>query len=229
MAINKKVFTIVFFNSKMKFIIFGKGEYIMEETRFERGDESNTKGRSSRKIEGLKILRELFAEKPKWDKQSDIMKEMADKGISAVSTATLYRWLIEIGAKPTMTKKGQWVLEKKDSSHDLHLSILESIFQQTRDERPIFFRGVKVAVLQTKPNFNRLTADAIQDAFEDEVICVFCPDDINIVIYYKIGKDENGKTRKKSRLGEEISALVRKIKQQNKKSVKREKPDMDVL
>jgi arginine repressor len=188
-----------------------------------------TKTKKSRKEMGLNILRTLFAERPKWDKQEDIMNAMVERGIDKVASATLYRWLIEIGAKPTMTKKGQWVLEKKDDSRDMRLLELENLFQQTRDDCPVFKRAVKVAVLQTKLNFNRLIADKILDAFEDEVICAFCPNDIDIVIYYKIGKDENGKTREKSRLGEEISALVRKIKRQDKKAVKNEKSDMDVL
>jgi arginine repressor len=194
------------------------GENISLDSKNAPSDITDTNVRKSQKEEGMKILSELFTERPIWDKQDDIKDALVGKGVRSVSSATLYRWLIEIGAKPTLAKKGQWKMEKKDGARDEHLTALEDLLRQTADDPPLFNRAVKVAVLNTKAHYNHLIADAIFDAFKDEVICVFCPDDYNIVIYYKTGKDEKGKIREKSRLGEELSGIVRKIRRQNKKN-----------
>lgn len=154
--------------------------------------EEKTSTRAAHKEKGMALLEEMFTEQSTWDTLNSIRTGLNERGFEPPSSATLFRWLKEIGAKATKTKKGQWILGDDDPAQSM--KELDKLFEATKDDRPLFFRqDIKVAVIQTKLCYNKLIAMKIEEAF-DEVLSTICPNDIDIIIVYKLKRIKNEKT-----------------------------------
>jgi arginine repressor len=144
---------------------------------------------SSSKEEIEKAMRELFNEKPTWKDYSQIKRGLEKKGIRVISQSSISRYLNE-KLKATKSKEtGLWSLDKI-TAYDQKLAELRKLFLDTRDNPPRFTPRVQVATLNVKNVYSNIIAKTIENTFVDEVVCVSCPNDRDIVIYYNITGDD---------------------------------------
>ncbi|GHV56697.1 hypothetical protein FACS1894216_20810 [Synergistales bacterium] len=171
------------------------------------------KRESENKSNGKAMLLELFNEQPIWNTQKDMVEELGRRGIS-VKQATVSRWLSEIGAERDAKIDFRWTMAKIDT-YKRNLKELAKLLNETRGNNCPLFRGnIGVAILKTKQSYNNLIAKKIRETFTDEVLSVFCPNDTDIIIYYRREKDEDGKLQK-SQLVRDLRRLSRKEKSQD--------------
>jgi arginine repressor len=151
------------------------------------------KENASPKKEGLGLLVGLFNDQKLWDKHQTIREALQKKGCE-ISLATVSRWLKALGAKNNDT--GQWFLDQ-DHAHKENLKALRGLFDNTQVQDSDFSTRVRTAVLKTKRHYNLLIAEKIRQTFPKEVLSTFCPNEDDIIIYYrKLKKDDSGKELK---------------------------------
>jgi arginine repressor len=169
-------------------------------------------------------IRELFAEQEEGFKgQPEIVAALKEKGINTPQVM-VSRVLAELKIK--RNENGFWALSEKDGFQQ-ELEILEELFKKTGGS-PRLYSNIETVILRTKPNYNVLFSQQIADTFEDEVISTFCPNETDIVIYYKRRKkdfstveDENSNQTasedlyRKSRMRIEIVKLCKKTREEN--------------
>lgn len=190
-------------------------------------EESNKKQRRRDVAKGMEALRELFREKERWESIKEVEVGMQRHGFMK-SASTFSRWLKDIGARHT----GEgWVLDQKQVYKDC-LSELHNLFEATKFDLPVFYtQGIRIAVLSTQLNYNRLIAQKIYEAF-DEVKSVICPNDYDIVIIYKVKRNKsynqddgnpantNGRKYIESQFIKKISDMIREVKNKTAKKTK---------
>ena len=154
--------------------------------------------RQDRRKEIKTALEELFQGKPEYDTQGQIIADLKAMGIEATQ-ATLSRALRDLGIEHNAL--GKWT--KSESKESLRQ--LEKIFEYCGGSFrfPRLYSNVDVVILRTMPDFNTVLAKQITEAFPNEVLCTICPDNKNIIIYYKLREkevnDEGEKAEKKSK------------------------------
>ena len=84
--------------------------------------------------------------------------------------------------------------------------------------------------MRTKPDFNTVLAKQISETFPNEVLCTICPDNKNVIIYYKLKKkeiddDEGEKSKEKSKTIYKKSRMCTELKRLCKKFRKGKKSD----
>ena len=94
-----------------------------------------------------------------------------------------------------------------ESSQADEIEKLSNLFKRST-ELPRIFR-VEVLVIQTDDYQNTMIAQQIKNAFPERVITTFCPNEFDIIIFYR--------TRKKDK---SFSKEIREIRDQVKKSRK---------
>lgn len=130
-----------------------------------------------------KIL-ELFNEKEVWESQSAIIKRLALDDIHR-SQSTVHRSLLRLGAEQTADG---WNLNHAKVYQE-NLAELKEMMGNMAEKQPLFDVQISTAILRTKPNYNRVIAKKIQETFADDVLSVFCPNEVDVIIYYKCNKD----------------------------------------
>jgi arginine repressor len=179
------------------------------------GKESNVlknENSDSNKGMGMKLLEGMFKTQRTWESQIAI-QEALEKDGCRVSQPTLSRWLKEFGIVRNENK--QYVLNEKRAHEKNLASFREAWSTMTAHSSDIFFNQVRVSILKTYPNYNVLMAEKIQQAFDENVLTIVCPNSTDIIIYTRRVKDEETEEQKPSKLNEEIRKL---LKRQEKKS-----------
>ena len=159
--------------------------------------------------EGIPLLENLFEEKETWDSQDKIILALEDKGYK-VSQTNVSRWLKRLGAK--QNAEGEWVLGEDYAFMMKLRGLKENIVDSGVFSYSLSSARLQTAVITTKRLQNHMIADQMKQIFEDEIICTFCPDEENIIVFYCRGKDDSGKVRKKSRFSLEIQEILRTMK-----------------
>ena len=141
--------------------------------------------------------------------------------------ATLSRALSDLEIERNAA--GKWA--KSDS--DENLRQFEKTFEYCGGtfRFPRLYSKIDVVILRTKPNFNTVLAKQITEAFPKEVLCTICPDNKNVIIYYKLKEreaendegeksEEKGNSKniyKKSKMRVELVRLCKKYRKTKKK------------
>ena len=142
--------------------------------------------RKDRRKEIKTALEELFNLSPEYETQGQIIADLKDMGIEATQ-ATLSRALSDLEIERNTS--GKWA--KSESVENLRQ--LEKTFEYCRGtfRFPRLYSKIDVVILRTKPDFNTVLAKQITEAFPKEVLCTICPDNKNVIIYYKLKEKEN--------------------------------------
>ena len=186
---------------------------------------NSTTKRKDRRKEIKSALEELFARNSEYETQGQIIADLKDMGIEATQ-ATLSRALSDLEIERNTS--GKWV--KSESVENLRQ--LEKTFEYCGGtfRFPRLYRKVDVVVLRTKPDFNTVLAKQISETFPNEVLCTICPDNKNVIIYYKLKKkeiddDEGEKSKEKSKTIYKKSRMCTELKRLCKKFRKGKKSD----
>lgn len=191
--------------------------------QYVQNDVANTRTkRQNRRNEIKTALEELFKRKSEYDTQGQIIADLKAMGIEATQ-ATLSRALRDLGIEHNSS--GKWAKSENKES----LRQLEKTFEYCGGSFrfPRLYSNVDVVILRTMPDFNTVLAKQIAEAFPNEVLCTICPDNKNIIIYYKLREkevnDEGGKAEeksksiyKKSRMRVELVKLCKKFRKSKK-------------
>ena len=180
------------------------------------------KKRKDRRKEIKSALEELFQRKPEYDTQGQIIADLKNRGIETTQP-TLSRALSDLEIE--RNSSGKWA--KSESAENLRQ--LEKTFEYCGGtfRFPRLYRKVDVVILKTKPDFNTVLAKQISETFPNEVLCTICPDNKNVIIYYKLKEkkiddeveksEEKSKTiYKKSRMCTELMRLCKKFRKDKK-------------
>lgn len=127
----------------------------------------------------------LCDEGRKFANQRAIIKALNEKGIDNVNQVDVSRTLAELKIPQ---RDGVWVMEYESSQAD-EIEKLSSLFKRSQ-ELPRIFR-VEVLVVQTDPYCNTMIAQQIEKTFSERVISTFCPNEVDIIIFYRTGKKIN--------------------------------------
>ena len=183
------------------------------------------KKRKDRRKEIKSALEELFQRKPEYDTQGQIIPDLKNRGIETTQP-TLSRALSDLEIERNAS--GKWA--KSESAENLRQ--LEKTFEYCGGtfRFPRLYRKVDVVVLRTKPDFNTVLAKQISETFPNEVLCTICPDNKNVIIYYKlkekeIDDDEGEKSKEKSKTIYKKSRMCTELKRLCKKFRKGKKSD----
>ena len=175
--------------------------------------------------EVVPVLKELFESGSSFRGQEEIREELKEKGIEA-SQITISRALQELGIK--RNDVGEWSVETNEDK----LQQLRDVFQYagSTSRFPRMYSDVDFIILRTMPGYNNLIAEKIADTFPNEVLCTMCPDNKNIIVYYRLRKkktvhttdDSNNEIEnsnvvyKKSRMRQELVKICKSMRQNNK-------------
>ena len=161
--------------------------------------------RKDRRKEIKSALDELFAQNLEYETQGQIIADLKDMGIEATQ-ATLSRALSDLDIE--RNSSGKWA--KSESAENLRQ--LEKTFEYCGGtfRFPRLYSKVDVVILKTKPDFNTVLAKQISETFPNEVICTICPDNKNVIIYYKLKEKDNDDEVEKSE--EKSKSIYRKSK-----------------
>ena len=174
------------------------------------------------------VLKELFESGASFKDQNEIKDALKEKGIAA-SQITISRALHELQIK--RNEVGEWTTGT--GVNESKLEKLKNIFQYAGSNLgfPRMYSDVDIVIVRTMPGYSNIIAEQISDTFPNEVLCTFCPDNKNVVIYYKLKKkksrqeDEDVKTSneepseniyKKSRMRQELVKICKSIRQKAK-------------
>ena len=175
------------------------------------------------------VLKELFYNGASFRSQDEIKEELKENGIEA-SQITISRALQELGVK--RNEVGEWTMDSNDDK----LQKLKDIFQYAGSNIrfPRMYSNVDVVIVRTMPGYSNIIAEQIEDIFANEVLCTICPDNKNVIIYYKLKKkkaehdEEDEKFSceeniyKKSRMRQELVKICQSIRQEAKDKQKAE-------
>ncbi len=125
----------------------------------------------------------LCDEGRKFANQRAIIKALNEKGIDNVNQVDVSRTLSELNIR--QRENGVWVMDYESSQAD-EIEKLSNLFKRSK-ELPRIFR-VEVLVIQTDDYQNTMIAQQIKNAFPDRVITTFCPNEFDIIIFYRTGK-----------------------------------------
>ncbi|MBR1436971.1 MAG: hypothetical protein IJ587_00405 [Synergistaceae bacterium] len=186
----------------------------------------NATKRKDRRKEIKTALEELFERSPEYETQGQIITDLKDMGIKATQ-ATLSRALKDLEIERNAA--GKWT--KSEPAENLRQ--LEKTFEYCGGtfRFPKLYSKIDVVILRTKSDFNTVLAKQITEAFPKEVLCTICPDDKNVIIYYKLKEkesddDESEKSEvkaksksiyKKSKMRVELVRLCKKYRKAKKK------------
>jgi len=131
--------------------------------------------------------------------QGDIIKALKKNGIDNVSQIDVSRTLAELNI---IRKNDVWVMDYETSQTD-EIKNLTDLFKRSK-ELPRIFR-VEVLVIQTDDYQNTMIAQQIKNAFPNRVITTLCPNDFDIIIFYRTGKNDKP-------LSKEIREIRNKVK-----------------
>ena len=131
--------------------------------------------------------------------QGDIIKALKKNGIDNVSQIDVSRTLAELNI---IRKNGVWVMDYETLQTD-EIKNLTDLFKRSK-ELPRIFR-VEVLVIQTDDYQNTMIAQQIKNAFPNRVITTLCPNDFDIIIFYRTGKNDKP-------LSKEIREIRNKVK-----------------
>ena len=131
--------------------------------------------------------------------QGDIIKALKKNGIDNVSQIDVSRTLAELNI---IRKNGVWVMDYETLQTD-EIKNLTDLFKRSK-ELPRIFR-VEVLVIQTDGYQNTMIAQQIKNAFPNRVITTLCPNDFDIIIFYRTGKNDKP-------LSKEIREIRNKVK-----------------
>ena len=149
-----------------------------------------------------KILREMFSKQPEWDNQTIIKNELEKYGVFC-EQPTVSRALEDINAKNGKKERKKanvnerdkipdgWYL-RKATIEEIKLVMLKNVFNETTDSNSQFIKDdIKIAILKTKPFYNKILAQNIQDTFKSEIYSILCSGDTDIIIYYRKEEPES--------------------------------------
>lgn len=153
-------------------------------------------------------LIDLCDERQEFRNQSDIAKELKKRGIDNVNQVDVSRTLAELNIR--QRENGVWVMDYESSQAD-EIEKLSNLFKRSK-ELPRIYR-VEVLVIQTDDYQNTMIAQQIKNAFPDRVITTFCPNEVDIVIFYRTGKKDKS-------FSKEIREIRNKIKKSRESKIK---------
>lgn len=152
----------------------------------------------------------LCNEGRKFANQRAIIKALNEKGIDDVNQVDVSRTLAELNIRQ---RDGVWDMNCESSQAD-EIEKLSNLFKRSK-ELPRIFR-VEVLVIQTDDYQNTMIAQQIKNAFPDRVITTFCPNEFDIIIFYR--------TRKKDKsFSKELREIRNKIKKSRESKIKEHK------
>jgi arginine repressor len=182
---DEKIYTVV----NLVYIGFGMIPGIFLERKCElrrKNKMSNDQTGPNSMKEAVKAgILELFAEQEEYRSQQEIIDVLKKKGITA-SQVTVSRALKDL--KIERNENGFWVLGRK-GEYKQQLKALEGLFEKAGGS-PRLYSHVETVILRTEPNYNVLLAQQIEETFEYEVLSTFCPNETDIVIYYRLRKKD---------------------------------------
>ena len=149
----------------------------------------------------------LCDEGRKFANQRAIIKALNEKGIDNVNQVDVSRTLAELKIPQ---RDGVWVMEYESSQAD-EIEKLSNLFKRSQ-ELPRIFR-VEVLVVQTDPYCNTMIAQQIEKTFSERVISTFCPNEVDIIIFYRTGKKDKS-------FSKEIREIRNKIKKSRESKIK---------
>ena len=143
--------------------------------------------------------------------QGDIIKALKKSGIVNVNQVDVSRTLAELNIR--QRENGVWVMDYESSKAD-EIEKLSNLFKRSK-ELPRIFR-VEVLVIRTDDYQNTMIAQQIKNAFPDRVITTFCPNEFDIIIFYRTGKKDKS-------FSKEIREIRNKIKKSRESKIKEHK------
>lgn len=150
----------------------------------------------------------LCDERQEFRNQGDIIKALKKSGIDNVNQVDVSWTLAELNIR--QRENGVWVMDYESSQAD-EIEKLSNLFKRSK-ELPRIFR-VEVLVIQTDDYQNTMIAQQIKNAFPDRVITTFCPNEFDIIIFYR--------TRKKDKsFSKELREIRNKIKKSRESKIK---------
>ena len=150
----------------------------------------------------------LCEERQEFRNQRDIVKELKKRGIDNVNQVDVSRTLSELNIRQRENRV--WVMDYESSQAD-EIGKLSNLFKRSTELLRIF--RVEVLVVQTDPYCNTMIAQQIKKTFSDRVISTFCPNEVDIIIFYR--------TRKKDKsFSKEIREIRNKIKKSRESKIK---------
>jgi arginine repressor len=167
------------------------------------GQKMNTQKEKKRleKKEGIQLLTELLNEKKNLKSQEEIRSALEKKDYTA-EQSSISRWLGEIAEK----KGGCWGLKPRTQLEE-SLEIFKKKVSASGVFSSYLQNELKTALFKTQPFSNREIAEMMKQAFKDEILSIFCPNDEDIVVFFHNGFDDFGKEREESRFLEEIKKI----------------------
>ena len=128
-------------------------------------------------------IQSLFEKQASFKGQPEIIAALKEIGIKA-NQSTVSRALNDL--EIIRDENGEWV--KDENKYKRNLSTLGQLFEQagSTDRIPRLYTNVEVIMLRTMPNYNVLIANQIAATFPREVLSTFCPNNTDIIIYYRL-------------------------------------------
>lgn len=188
-----------------------------------------SKKKNAGRKEVVPVLKELFHNGASFRRQDEIKEALKENGIEA-SQITISRALQELGVK--RNDVGEWTMDANEDK----LQKLKDIFQYAGSNLrfPRMHSHVDVVIVRTMPGYSNIIAEQIADTFSNEVLCTVCPDNKNVIIYYKLktkkaGHDEEDEKSsceeniyKKSRMRQELVKICQSMRREAKDKQKAE-------
>ena len=155
----------------------------------------------------------LCEEHREFKTQGEIAKalEKNDCNLDDVKQVDVSRALSELKIEKRKYKDGyRWYMDYNSSQED-EIENLSDLFRRSKTLPNVF--NVDVLVVQTDPYCNTMIAQQIEKTFSDRVISTFCPNEVDIIIFYR--------TRKKDKsFSKEIREIRNKIKKSRESKIK---------
>jgi arginine repressor len=145
---------------------------------------------------------ELFGEQEEFKGQPEIVSALQEKGI-ITRQVMVSRVLKDLEIE--RNENGFWALSDK-GEYKQRLQTLGELFEKAGGT-PRLYSRVETVILRTEPNYNVLLAKQIAETFEYEVLSTFCPNEMDIVIYYQRRKKKLDGTQENALADAELAEV----------------------
>lgn len=108
-----------------------------------------------------------------------------EKGIKNVNQVNVSRALAEL--KIRQRENHYWVMDYDNSQQD-EIEKLSDMFRKSKEPPRIY--NVKILFIKTDNYRNTMIAQQIKDAFPDRVISTICPNEFDIIVFYRTRKND---------------------------------------
>jgi arginine repressor len=136
--------------------------------------------------------------------QKEIAVVLSQETKETKSQSYVSRLINNMDPQPVRNAEGFWKMPAP-TAYKTNLAQLEELFATT-GEKAYFFGEIQVAFLrELAPNYNALIAKKIADTFKKEVLTTFCPNEKDVIIYYRLRKRDPGGVEEGGSKGESIA------------------------